>query len=197
MDLEKELAKIKDFQYNDYLDWFRRLNTTVALDNEKNFKTLLPMEGWAAYLRWSEIFEKPSKIDKLLQGQLKNEREADIMDAAVGDDDEAFWSALIRENVDQLNSSNVSPQEVARLTQNLGIFRDKLHECRSRKPKVGTPLERAQKAAAMLGKKPPKAKNKHTTKKAKTTGVKRASETASKTSKIKKTTKSASKGGKK
>ena len=134
----------------------------------------VPTEGYAQLKRWQEIIEHPSKMDKLYQGRLKAENDKNIMEVAVGDDDEVFYEALIKENVQQLNTSNISQQEVARLTQNINIFRKELREIRSRKPKKGTVLEQVLKKAEIPAKqkKPDK---------------KRASKTASKASVNKKT----------
>ena len=165
----------KNMTYDDYLDEFRKY---PAADLEKlsdEFRQNLPAEGYAAYMRWREILENPSKIDKLYSARLKANSEADIMEIAVGDDDEKFWKALIQENVRQLNSSTVSPQEAARLTTNIGIFRDKLKEVMSRKPKKGTVLEQVLQKAAI----PPKTKK---------PAKKQASKTASKAPVKKKTT---------
>lgn len=173
---EKPTIKIPkgNLTYDDWLEFFRKRS---AGENEREvdeLKDILPHDGYAALKRWLEISENPSKMDKLYQGRLKQQTEADIMDVAVGDDDEAFWMALIKENVSQLNSSRTSPQEVARLTTNIGIFRDKLHEIRARKPKKGTVLEQVLEKAA----KPPKKA---------TTAKKQGSKTASKGSEKKKT----------
>ena len=105
------------------------------------------------------------------------------MEVAVGDDDEVFYEALIRENVTQLNTSNISQQEVARLTQNINIFRKELREIRSRTPKKGTVLEKVLEKAAIPAK-------------SKTTEKKKASKTASKAT-VKKKTSTVSSGKKK
>ena len=94
-----------------------------------------------------DIISNPSKMDKLYQGRLKADADKNIMDIAIGDDDEEFYIALIQENVAQLNSSNISQQEVARLSQNINIFRKELRDIRSRKPKKGTVLEQVLKKA--------------------------------------------------
>lgn len=131
-----------ELSYDDWLEFFRK---RTAYDNERELEELkkkLPQDGYAALQRWLEINEEPSKMDKLYQGRLKAQTDKDIMDVAVGDDDEEFYMALIRENVQQLNTSNATQQEVARLTQNINIFRKELREIRSRKPKKGTVLEK-------------------------------------------------------
>ena len=141
--------KTKNFTYDDWLDFFRTVPTKEFLDSKKMLAELLPVEGFAAASRWIEIIQNPSKMDKLYSARLKAKTEADIMEIAVSDDDEAFYEALIRENVQQLNTSNISQQEVARLTQNINIFRKELREIRSRKPKKGTVLEQVLEKAAM------------------------------------------------
>ena len=65
---------------------------------------------------------------------------------------------------------------MARLTQNINIFRKELRDIRSRKPKKGTVLEKVLEKAAIPAK-------------SKTTGKKKASKTASKASVKKKTSK--------
>ena len=171
-----DYKSLRKMNYDDFLDWFRKFSADELQSLSKEFKSNLPVEGYAAYKRWQEIIENPSKMDKLYQGRLKAENDKNIMEVAVGDDDEVFYEALIRENVQQLNSSNVSAQEAARLTQNLNIFRKELHEIRSRKPKKGTVLEKVLEKAAIPAK-------------SKTTEKKQGSKTASKASVKKKTSK--------
>lgn len=137
----------KSYTYDDWLDYFRQVPTKELLESKKYLSEVLPVEGFAAASRWIEIIQNPSKMDKLYSARLKAKSEADIMQISVGDDDEAFYEALIRENVQQLNTSNISQQEVARLTQNINIFRKELREIRSRKPKKGTVLEQVLKKA--------------------------------------------------
>ena len=92
------------------------------------------------------------------------------MDLAIGDDDEKFYESLIRQNVEQLTSSSISQQEVARLSQNINIFRKELQNIRSRRPKSGSVLEKvlAKSAAPSNAAKKAKKPTKSTSKKAKT-----------------------------
>lgn len=138
----------KRMSYDEWLELFRQLPYGKLVEFEQ-FKKQLPTEGYAALRRWMEIIEMPSKMDKLYQGRLKAENDKNIMELAVGDDDEAFYESLIRENVQQLNSGSTSPQETARITQNLSIFRKELRDIRSRKPKKGTVLEKVLEKANM------------------------------------------------
>lgn len=161
--------------YDQWLEFFRK-QPAGNLAKFECLKNEIPTEGYAALKRWQEIIENPSKMDKLYQGRLKAENDKNIMEVAVGDDDEVFYEALIRENVQQLNTSNISQQEVARLTQNINIFRKELREIRSRKPKKGTVLEKVLEKAAI----PPKPKKQV---------KKSASKTASKATVKKKTSK--------
>lgn len=143
------VQKSKDWSYNEWLEFFRTVKAADLIDSQEEMKMKLPMEAFAAYKRWLEIIENPSKMDKILQGRLEAKRQDNIMEVAVGDDDEMFYEQLIRENVAQLNSSSTSPQEVARLSQNINIFRRELREIRSRKPRKGTTLERVLEEAAL------------------------------------------------
>lgn len=145
--LKIDKEKTKNYTYDDWLDYFRIVPTKELMESRKYLSETLPVEGFAAASRWIEIIQNPSKMDKLYSARLKAKSEADIMQIAVGDDDEAFYEALIHENVQQLSTSNISQQEVARLTQNINIFRKELREIRSRKPKKGTVLEQVLKKA--------------------------------------------------
>lgn len=145
---------LKEYSYNDWLDYFKRIPAGEFLVSSKMLKEKLPVEGYAAASRWVDIIQNPSKMDKLQSAKLKDKMGADIMEISVGDDDEAFYEALIRENVQQLNTSNISQQEVARITQNINIFRKELREIRSRKPKKGTVLEKVLEKAEMKQKRP-------------------------------------------
>ena len=175
--LQIDEKNTKDFTYDDWLDFFRTVPTKELMESRKYLSETLPVEGFAAASRWIEIIQNPSKMDKLYSARLKAKTEADIMEIAVGDDDEVFYESLIRENVQQLSTSNISQQEVARLTQNINIFRKELREIRSRKPRKGTVLEKVLEKAAIPKKQ----------------GKKKASESASKATKKKKTTKVLSK----
>lgn len=143
----------KELDYDQWLEFFRKQPAGNLVKFER-LKNIIPTEGYAALKRWQEIIENPSKMDKLYQGRLKAENDKNIMEVAVGDDDEVFYEALIKENVQQLNTSSISQQEVARLTQNINIFRKELREIRSRKPKKGTVLEKVLEKASI----PPKQK---------------------------------------
>lgn len=177
--LKIDKESTKNYTYDDWLDYFRTVPTKELMESRKYLSEALPVEAFAAASRWIEIIQNPSKMDKLYSARLKAKSEADIMEIAVGDDDEAFYEALIKENVQQLNTSNISQQEVARLTQNINIFRKELRDIRSRKPKKGTVLEQVLQKAAI----PPKPKKQV---------KKQASKTASKASVKKKTTKASS-----
>lgn len=183
---EELLLPDKELDYDEWLEFFRK-QPAGRLAQFERLKNVIPTEGYAALKRWQEIIENPSKMDKLYQGRLKAETDKNIMEVAVGDDDEMFYEALILENVQQLNSSNVSAQEAARITQNLNIFRKELHEIRSRKPKKGTVLEQVLKKAEIPAKKGQKLTKPNKTVK------KQSSKPASKTSVKKKTSKVSSK----
>ena len=172
----------KELDYDEWLEFFRKQPAGKLAEFER-LKNIIPTEGYAALKRWQEIIENPSKMDKLYQGRLKAENDKNIMEVAVGDDDEVFYEALIRETVGQLNTSITTAQETARLTQNLNIFRKELHEIRSRKPKKGTVLEQVLKKAEISAKKEQKMT------KPKKTVKKQGSKTASKATVNKKTTK--------
>lgn len=144
MKIDKE--KTKDYDYDDWLEFFRKVPTNDLIKSQPELKEM-PVECYAAATRWIDIISNPSKMDKLYQGRLKADADKNIMDIAIGDDDEEFYIALIQENVAQLNSSNISQQEVARLSQNINIFRKELRDIRSRKPKKGTVLEQVLKKA--------------------------------------------------
>ena len=128
--------------YDDWLDFFRTIPAAKLIEHLDELEAILPLEGYAAARRWQEIIENPSRMDKLYQGRLAVQSKQSIMDLAVGDDDVAFYEALIRENVTKLDENRNSAQEVARLTQNLNIFRAELRDARSRSPKKGSVLER-------------------------------------------------------
>ena len=112
-----------------------------------------------------KLIKEASKMDK--PEAEKDIESKSIQELAIGEDDEAFYVALISENTNQLLRKNISPQETARLTQNLDIFRTKLREIRSRRPKEGTTLAKVLEAAKSV---PVKAK---TVKKPKSTHVKK------------------------
>lgn len=171
----------EDYDYDQWLEFFRKIPVKKLAANQSWLMETIAGDGYAAAARWIEISREPSKMDKLHKSQLKAKTDKDVMELAIGDDDEAFYEALIKENVQQLNSGNVSPQEVARLSQNINIFRKELREIRSRKPKQGTKLSRVLDEVAKINKKPRKVPKKTSTSK------KRPHKTASEGSVKKKT----------
>ena len=144
---EIDLTGTDGYSYDEWLEFFKKLPATVLTDNKDYLEKTISVEGYAALMRWFEIIEDPTKMDKLYKGRLDRHDEVDVLDLAVGDDDEKFYEALIRQNTEQLSSSGVSPQEVARLSQNINIFRKELREIRSRRPKSGSTLEKVLEAA--------------------------------------------------
>lgn len=141
------LSRTAKFTYDDWLEFFRKIPKATLEENIEILGRKLPGDGYAAAMRWLEIYENPSKMDKLYKGKLDKQNEEDIMKVAVGDDDEAFYEALIQQNVKQLESSSVSQQEVARLTSNINIFRKELRSIRSRTIRKDTVLARIMDAA--------------------------------------------------
>lgn len=138
--------KTKNYRYNDWLEYFAQIPANDLRDSQEKLGETLPGEGYAALMRWLEIFENPSKMDKLSQGRIKAQKEANLMEVAVGDDDEQFYKDLILKNVSELEGS--SPQEVARLSQNINIYRKQLQEIRSHKPKANSTLSKVLAAAS-------------------------------------------------
>lgn len=153
--LQKRVDKMT---YDDWLEYFRRIPAGLTMNAKDWLNMHIPSEGFAAASRWIEIIGKPTRMDKLYQGRLTAENKQSIMDLAVGDDDEAFYEALIRENVAKLDESRNSAQEVARITQNLNIFRQQLRDIRSRKPKKGTVLQKVLELSTEPAKAPKTAK---------------------------------------
>lgn len=155
----KMVKKARDMNYEDWLEYFRQVPHGKLTASEDFLDQNISGEGFSAAERWIELVEKPSRMDKLQQGRLKAKTEQDLMEIATGDSDEAVYEALIRKNVEQLDSSTNSAQETARLTQNINIFRQQLADIRSRKPKEGTVLAKvlelstAPKKPAKKGKK--------------------------------------------
>lgn len=153
-----DFTNTEEFDYDDWLEFFRKIKggAGAIIAGIEYIRDNAPPDGYAAARRWLEIFDEPSKMDKLYKGRLSKSKteEVDIMAIAVGDDDEEFYKTLIQQNTAQLNSSNVSQQEVARLTQNINIFRKELREIRARKPKEGTVLARVLDEASKPRKKP-------------------------------------------
>jgi hypothetical protein len=154
-----DLKGTENFDYDAWLEFFSRIRGAggVITDNIDYIKYNADGYGYAAAMRWLEIFSEPSRMDKLYKGRLEKDQTEDIMEIAIGDNDEAFYEALIRKNVIQLNSSSASQQEVARLSQNINIFRKALKEIRSRKPKEGSVLDKVLKAAEQGPVKKPRA----------------------------------------
>ena len=170
-----DIKGTENYDYDQWLEFFRKTPASKVINSIDWLSENISGEGYAAAKRWLQIFDQPNRIDKLYKGQLDKQKEEDIMDIAIGDDDEAFYIALIRQNTAQLNNSSTSQQEVARLTANINIFRKELSLIRSRTIKKGTTLDRVLTAANTV-KKP----KKKPVKKPKAKGVANAKKTARK-----------------
>ena len=139
--MDIDLTGTEDYNYDEWLEFFKKIPASKLIESKDYLEQTISVEGYAALMRWLEI------MDKLYKGRLDKQEEVNVLDLAVGDDDEKFYEALIRQNTEQLSSSGVSPQEVARLSQNINIFRKELREIRSRRPKSGSTLEKVLEAA--------------------------------------------------
>lgn len=160
-EMESLLGKkpIKDpqkYTYNEWLDYFRDVPAGKIRKARDWLEETVPVECFAAASRWIEIIGNPSKMDKLNRGRLKEQEKDTILDLAIGDDEEAFYEALIVKTTRELEECTGNAQEVARLTMNLKIFRAELHEARSRKPKKDTVLAQVLELASQ----PPKTQKK-------------------------------------
>ena len=185
MELKSSLEKVlgtqieetpENLDYDGWLEIFRKVPAGKIMAAKSWLEENIPAEGFAAASRWIEIIGNPTRMDKLYQGRLRAQEKESIMDLAIGDDDEAFYEALIKENVAKLDESRNSAQEVARITQNLNIFRQQLKEIRSRKPKAGAVLTKVLELSSQIDKpQKPKRKTKpKTTKKKSATTKKKA-----------------------
>lgn len=152
-----ELTKpAESLNYDDWLELFRKVPAGKLLKSQGYLQETLPLEGFAAAARWIEIIGNPTRMDKLYRGRLRTQEKDTILDLAIGDDEEAFYEALIIKTTRELEECTGNAQEVARLTMNLKIFRAELHEARSRKPKKDTVLAQVLELAS----KPPKTQKK-------------------------------------
>lgn len=153
---ERYLADTDKYDYNDWFQFFQKQPATFLLNNQQDFQDNLPADGYAAFCRWLDIFENPVQMEKIAKSKMENDQTSDLLDLAVGDDDEKFYVGIIRDLTSQIMDKNISPQEFARLSANLIKARDNLREIRSRKPKNGTVLAKVLEAAKIAPTKPKK-----------------------------------------
>lgn len=158
--------QIDQFTYNDWLDCFRRVPTARLLKSTEWLQENLPIEAYSAAARWVEIVGNPHRIDKLLQTKLDKEEEEDLMNLAIGDDQEAFYIALVKKTAKELNAAATS-QEVARLSMNLKIFQGELASIRSKKAKKGSLIDKIMMASSQPSDTPQNAKKRPNTAKKK------------------------------
>ena len=112
-------AEPDELDYGAWLELFRKVPAGRLLKNQGYLQETLPLEGFAAAARWIEIIGNPSKMDKLYRGRLRTQEKDEIMDLAIGEDEEAFYEAIIKKTTRELEESTGNAQEVARLTMNL------------------------------------------------------------------------------
>lgn len=96
-----DLKETTAYDYDDWLELFRKVPAAQLRENIEWIEQNVPSDGYAAAQRWLDIFDHPAKMEKLYKARIDSQNEEDIMDIAVGDDDELFYESLIKKNTAQ------------------------------------------------------------------------------------------------
>ena len=146
------MPDLKD--YDEWLDYFRKLPPATINQLAMVGQTFLPTEAYAALTRWADILKSPHRIDKIYQAGLAKRRseQKSITELAQGNDKLGVLYA-IRDEIAAKLDRGTGARDTANLAREMSDILDQISEAERRVgPKKGTVL------ADLLANKPKRAK---------------------------------------
>ena len=147
-----ELPDLHD--YDEWLDYFRKLPPATINQLAMVGQTFLPTEAYAALTRWADILKSPHRIDKIYQAGLAKRRteQKSIIELAQQNDKLGVLYA-IRDQIAEKLDRGTGARDTANLAREMSEVLDQITEAERRAgPKKDTVL------AELLNGKPKKAK---------------------------------------
>ena len=147
-----ELPDLHD--YDEWLDYFRKLPPATINQLAMVGQTFLPTEAYAALTRWADILQSPHRIDKIYQAGLAKRRteQKSIIELAQQNDKLGVLYA-IRDQIAEKLDRGTGARDTANLAREMSEVLDQITEAERRAgPKKDTVL------AELLNGKPKKAK---------------------------------------
>lgn len=147
-----DLPELRD--YDDWLDYFRKLPPATINQLAMVGQTFLPTEAYAALTRWADILKSPHRIDKIYQaGLAKRRTEQKSVTELAQQNDKLGVLYAIRDQIAEKLDRGAGARDTANLAREMGDVLDQISEAEKRAgPKKDTVL------AELLNGKPKKAK---------------------------------------
>ncbi len=134
----------KQDNYDQWLNYFKKLSPTAVRALATSGVDILPTEGYAALRRWHDILSHPARIDKIHQAGLTNRsgtaKGQDIVTLAKNGDRMGVLCA-IRDRIAEKLEKGAGARDTASLSREMGDILDQIAELeRKSGPKSGTKL---------------------------------------------------------
>ena len=128
--------------YDEWLDYFRKLPPASINQLAMIGQTFLPTEAYAALTRWADILKSPHRIDKIYQAGLAKRRseQKSITELAQGNDKLGVLYA-IRDQIAEKLDRGAGTRDTANLAKEMSEILDQITEAERRAgPKKNTVL---------------------------------------------------------
>ncbi len=128
--------------YDDWLDYFRKLPPATITQLAMVGQTFLPTEAYAALTRWADILKSPHRIDKIYQAGLAKRRteQKSIIELAQNNDKLGVLYA-IRDQIAEKLDRGTGARDTANLAREMSEVLDQITEAERRAgPKKNTLL---------------------------------------------------------
>lgn len=128
--------------YDDWLDYFRKLPPATISQLASVGQTFLPTEAYAALTRWADILKSPHRIDKIYQAGLakRKSEQKSIIELAQSNDKLGVLYA-IRDQIAEKLDRGTGARDTANLAREMSEVLDQITEAERRAgPKKNTLL---------------------------------------------------------
>lgn len=120
----------KDFEYDDWVNYFKKLNPRINKILSTSGIDILPTDGYTALMLWGDIIKSPHRINKIHQAQLTNAKDKDadtltITELAENNDQMGVLKAL-RHNIAQKLEKGVATRDLSSLSKQLVEITDQI-----------------------------------------------------------------------
>lgn len=128
--------------YDDWLDYFRKLPPATITQLAMVGQTFLPTEAYAALTRWADILKSPHRIDKIYQAGLARRRnEQKSISQLAQENDKLGVLYAVRDQIAEKLDRGAGARDTANLSREMSEILDQITEAERRAgPKKDTLL---------------------------------------------------------
>lgn len=128
--------------YDDWLDYFRKLPPATITQLAMVGQTFLPTEAYAALTRWADILKSPHRIDKIYQAGLARRRnEQKSISQLAQENDKLGVLYAVRDQIAEKLDRGAGARDTANLSREMSEILDQITEAERRAgPKKNTLL---------------------------------------------------------